>query len=161
MHQHGFALVFQKPTSLLSGSQTPLRTVAPRFSTPGVVPVTPSTPQTPKLVLMTQQQQQRPNTPTAIGTPSIFPTGGNASAPSTPTIIKMVSQQSSVSGGVGLGGAATGQKIVVVTVGSTGTTSQSLDVGSMKSVFTTSGTGLMGQQPTVITLDGPLTSDNK
>ena len=98
---------------------------------------------------------QRPTTPT-VANPTMLTSGPNTptQVPSTPTIIKMVSQNNTVSGG---SGSTPGQKIVVVSMaGNSGSSSaplaSPLDVG-MKSVFTTSSSGLT-QQPEIITLDG-------
>ena len=96
-------------------------------------------------------QQQRPTTPT-VATPTMLASGPNTptQVPSTPTIIKMVSQTNTVSGGAT---SAPGQKIVVVSMaGNSASQASPLDVG-IKSVFTTSSSGL-NQQPEIITLDG-------
>ena len=119
-----------------------------------IVSLTPTTPQQ-KVVFMTQQQ--RPTTPT-VSNPTIFSSVPNTPTPvpSTPTIIKMVSQNNTVTG---TSGPAPGQKIVVVSMASNSASQASpLDVG-IKSVFTTSSSGLT-QQPEIITLDNPKTEPN-
>lgn len=149
-------MVFQKTSSLLSGSQTtPLRTggTTTRIQGPNIVSLTPTATQQ-KVVLMAQPKT--PSTPT-VGTPTMFASGPNTptQVPSTPTIIKMVSQNNTVTG---TGSSAPGQKIVMVSVPGTsasGVAAAGQDVG-IKSVFTTSASGLP-QQPEIITLDGPPT----
>ena len=149
--------LFQKTSSLLPAAQpTTIRTGATptRFPGSNIVSLTPTTPQQ-KVVFMTQQQ--RPTTPT-VSNPTIFSSVPNTPTPvsSTPTIIKMVSQNNTVTG---TSGPAPGQKIVVVSMaGNSASQVSPLDVG-IKSVFTTSSSGLT-QQPEIITLDGPKTEPN-
>ena len=150
--------LFQKTSSLLAASQpTTIRTggTPTRFPGSNIVSLTPTNPQQ-KVVFMTQQH--RPTTPT-VSNPTIFSSVPNTPTPvsSTPTIIKMVSQNNTVTG---TSGPAPGQKIVVVSMASSNSASQvsPLDVG-IKSVFTTSSSGLT-QQPEIITLDGAKTEPN-